>query len=221
MKRPAPGPPSPDGVRSSSPPPLVNGTAMQPLNVTIPDDTAALATSKLNQRYTKNEPALAASKLNQRYAGQNGAVPNGNLPNGNVVRNGGKDISLSDSRLNKRYSKHNAPTQDTRFDNRASAKNEVLRRQRSTSSEWDERASQGSHHGSHGPMDMDQWLDMVFTPILDTGVDDLNDAQSLHRRLKGGGEGVPGVGQPVRNYLHMLVTCTCITQRIWLYIVMA
>ena len=43
------------------------------------------------------------------------------------------------------------------------------------------------------PTDMDQWLDQVFDPILDGSVDDLSDPRAVQSRLKGGGQGIPGI----------------------------
>ena len=48
---------------------------------------------------------------------------------------------------------------------------------------------------------MDQWLDNVFDPILDGDLDELSDGRSLENRMRGGGEGVPGLSQVGREYL--------------------
>ena len=59
---------------------------------------------------------------------------------------------------------------------------------------------------------MDQWLDNVFDPILDGDLDELSDGRSLENRMRGGGEGVPGVTQVgtlsnifVKNFLSCKV----------------
>ena len=54
--------------------------------------------------------------------------------------------------------------------------------------------------GRSGASDMDRWLDKVFDPVLDSGVDALGDSRSVERRLRGGGAGEVSDSDMVRRH---------------------
>ena len=81
-------------------------------------------------------------------------------------------------------------------------RDQIARKQRAFSSNRSD-TSEGAR--SSGPTDMDQWLDNVFDPILDGDLDELSDGRSLENRIRGGGDGVPGVSQVCKLYLRFCI----------------
>ncbi|CAH1793641.1 unnamed protein product [Owenia fusiformis] len=181
----APPPPAPLSVPPALPPPrespplpkkeefFANGTG---------DD---LGPSRMNDRYrAEKDIALARNKLNQRYnelEETDGKPAKGGL-NSRYTDKKGKvnDPDLSKNKLNERY---NAKT-NGHVPN-GNVKSQMNR---------DRTFSLGSEGATSAPRDMDVWLDRVFDPVLDDeNVNDLSDARSVERVLRGGGKGIPGV----------------------------
>ncbi len=100
-------------------------------------------------------------------------------------------------RYNKRLGSSNKPHPDG-----FATRDQILRKQRSVdgrpfSSSRSDTSEGAFSNRSSGPTDMDRWLDNVFDPILDGDLDELSDGRSLENRMRGGGEGVPGVAQVI------------------------
>lgn len=177
-----------------------------------PTDIAleGLSESKLNMRYIKrkapNPPSPNTAPTNGFTNGDISSITEGReldlsqsklnsrYSNG-VIANGGnrqlEETNLSpSSKLNARYMKGMRGTRKTGVQDKISKKQQLDQRL-----ELQTTGSDISH--VTGQSDWSHWVEDVFNNALDEHVDSLSDARSVENRLKGGGKGIPGPGMQV------------------------
>ena len=195
-------------------------------------------TSVLNQRPTDIAlDGLSESKLNQRYIKRKAPSP----PSPSGVTNGftngdispiieGKELDLSQSKLNVRYTNGVIPnggpkqTEDAlspssklnaryiksgviRGPRKPGVQDKLSKKQLDRTLEL-QTASSDISHGT-GQSDWSHWVEDVFNSALDEHVDSLSDARSVENRLKGGGKGIPGPGMQQVSTCIIMDRCGC------------
>lgn len=193
-------------------------------------------TSVLNQRPTDIAlDGLSESKLNLRYIKRK--APNPPSPNGvtNGFTNGdispiieGKELDLSHTKLNNRYtngvipnggtkqmedalspsSKLNARYMKTgviKGSRKPGVQDKITKKQQQIDRSLELQTASSDISHATGQSDWSHWVEDVFNSALDEHVDSLSDARSVENRLKGGGKGIPGPGmQQVGTFLLMV-----------------